>query len=170
MKRFDLWKRFLLLRSVYGRHDRVHALLVLSCMAVAAVAVPAQEVSSFTREQMLTRAKSLRAEARGSATGLAFVILERYPNSYIELVARVGSGHSELHEHWADFFIPVEGTADVVTGGTMIDGKTTGPGEIRGREVRGGNITRSSPVMGCTSIREYRTRRWSPPARPSSTW
>ena len=51
---------------------------------------------------------------------------------------RVTAGIVEIHEHDTDIFHVVEGTATLVTGGTLADPKTIGPGEIRARESTGG--------------------------------
>ena len=45
---------------------------------------------------------------------------------------------SELHANEADLFYVVEGDATQVLGGTVVDGKETGPGQIRGSKVEGG--------------------------------
>ena len=45
---------------------------------------------------------------------------------------------SELHANEADLFYVVEGDATQVLGGTVVDGKQTGPGQIRGSKVDGG--------------------------------
>jgi unsaturated rhamnogalacturonyl hydrolase len=47
-------------------------------------------------------------------------------------------GQSELHEKETDVFYIVEGSATFVTGGKMVDPKTTGPGEVRGSAIEGG--------------------------------
>lgn len=51
---------------------------------------------------------------------------------------RDGPGQSEIHENETDVFHVLEGTATFVTGGTIVDGKTTGPGQIRGSGIEGG--------------------------------
>jgi quercetin dioxygenase-like cupin family protein len=45
---------------------------------------------------------------------------------------------SELHANEADLFYVVEGDATQVLGGTVVGGKQTGPGQIRGSKVDGG--------------------------------
>jgi mannose-6-phosphate isomerase-like protein (cupin superfamily) len=47
-------------------------------------------------------------------------------------------GQSELHEKDTDVFYVLEGSATFVTGGTMLDPKGTGPGEVRGSAIEGG--------------------------------
>ena len=45
---------------------------------------------------------------------------------------------AEIHTNEADFFYIVEGRATQVLGGTVIDGKETGPGQVRGPRTEGG--------------------------------
>lgn len=47
-------------------------------------------------------------------------------------------GMVEVHEFDADIIYVLDGKATLVTGGTPVDPKTTGPGEIRASEVSGG--------------------------------
>lgn len=47
-------------------------------------------------------------------------------------------GQSELHEKDTDVFYILQGTATFVTGGRMIEAKTTAPGELRGSGIEGG--------------------------------
>ena len=49
-----------------------------------------------------------------------------------------GPGEAEFHENAADFMVVVGGEANLVLGGTIRDGKTTGPGEIRGAIIDSG--------------------------------
>jgi glc operon protein GlcG len=48
------------------------------------------------------------------------------------------AGAAEVHEKDADIIYVLDGQATFVTGGTVVDPKVTGPGEIRGREIAGG--------------------------------
>ena len=45
---------------------------------------------------------------------------------------------AEVHEHEADLFYVIDGRATQVLGGKVIDGKPTGPGQIRGPRTEGG--------------------------------
>ena len=54
------------------------------------------------------------------------------------LSVRNKTGGAELHEHYADIFFVVDGEATLTSGGTMVEPKTTEPGEIRGSAVSGG--------------------------------
>ncbi len=44
----------------------------------------------------------------------------------------------EIHEKEADLFYVIEGSATQVLGGTVIGGRNTGPGQIRGSKIEGG--------------------------------
>jgi uncharacterized RmlC-like cupin family protein len=58
------------------------------------------------------------------------------------LAHREGSGVAEWHETQADMTFVVSGEVTVIYGGTIVDGKTTQPGEIRGPSIRGGTEVR----------------------------
>jgi glc operon protein GlcG len=47
-------------------------------------------------------------------------------------------GVAELHMHEADVIYVLDGRATLVTGGSVVDPKTTEPGEIRGPSIQGG--------------------------------
>ena len=47
-------------------------------------------------------------------------------------------GKAELHTRDTDIFYIVDGTATFVTGGKIVDAKTTGPEEVRGESIEGG--------------------------------
>lgn len=49
-------------------------------------------------------------------------------------------GIAELHDFDTDIFYVVEGTATFVTGGKLVEGKETGPGEYRGSKGEGGTV------------------------------
>ncbi len=49
-------------------------------------------------------------------------------------------GQVEVHTGWTDLIYITEGAATFVTGGKMINGKTTAPGEMRGDHIEGGEV------------------------------
>jgi mannose-6-phosphate isomerase-like protein (cupin superfamily) len=51
---------------------------------------------------------------------------------------RAGAGQVEVHDKETDVMYIVDGSATFVTGGKMIGGKPTGPGQLRGKEIQGG--------------------------------
>jgi glc operon protein GlcG len=53
---------------------------------------------------------------------------------------REGPGMAEVHTRDTDVIHVLDGSALIVTGGTVVDGKTIAPDEIRGTRIDGGNV------------------------------
>jgi glc operon protein GlcG len=51
---------------------------------------------------------------------------------------RAVAGQVEVHDKETDILYIMEGQATLVTGGTMVGGRQTGPGQHRGTDVQGG--------------------------------
>ena len=60
------------------------------------------------------------------------------PDLSVSINKRTGPGQVEVHDKETDTFYVLDGEANVVTGGAMIGGKVTGPGQQRGTEIKGG--------------------------------
>jgi mannose-6-phosphate isomerase-like protein (cupin superfamily) len=61
------------------------------------------------------------------------------------IALRHKDGGAEIHANFADFFLIVQGSATLVTGGTVEGGKEQSPGEIRGGVVRNGTSMTLNP-------------------------
>jgi hypothetical protein len=119
------------------------ALLALVFGPVA-FASPAFAQGNTPPSEMLD-AKSLHAtgdellkKAKASKDGIAYTILLTRPDGNEQEAVRVQSGQGEWHRDYVDVLIGLEGEAQVVTGGSVVNGKETAPGEIRGDGVKGG--------------------------------
>jgi glc operon protein GlcG len=55
---------------------------------------------------------------------------------------RNAAGQVEVHDKQTDVFYVVDGEATLVTGGTMVDGKVTTPGQWLGASINGGQTQR----------------------------
>jgi mannose-6-phosphate isomerase-like protein (cupin superfamily) len=64
------------------------------------------------------------------------------PDLSILMALRTEPGMVELHDKETDTFYVLDGSATIVTGGTMIGGSVTGPGQQRGTEIKGGQTQR----------------------------
>src|SRR5438552_10535710 len=62
----------------------------------------------------------------------------RDPNFTVMVVTRNTRGEVEVHDKETDTFHVLDGSATFVTGGTMIGGKVTAPGQQRGKDMAGG--------------------------------
>lgn len=114
--------------------------LLASALLMWALGANAQAMKSehWSTAELLERAKHLQALA-DKGDGSASETLEKYPHHYTMLAFRKHSGGGELHQNFADIFFILDGHAAVLTGGQLVDQKTTAPGEIRGKSVEGGS-------------------------------
>jgi mannose-6-phosphate isomerase-like protein (cupin superfamily) len=79
-----------------------------------------------------------RAENVAASFAKGGVLFDRGASYMIHTSRRVAPGMVEVHEQDTDLIYVIEGSAEFVTGGTMVGGKTIAPGEIRGTDVTGG--------------------------------
>jgi glc operon protein GlcG len=64
--------------------------------------------------------------------------LANSPDYVISGGHRSATGQVEVHERETDIIYVVDGEATFVTGGTMLGGKTTKPGQMLGSDIQGG--------------------------------
>ncbi len=107
--------------------------LTLSLLLALCSSVQAQsgKLDVYPTAQLAAQAKALRGKL-DPATGTAGKTLEQYPNHLIMLIVREKDGQSELHMKVADVFIVVAGSAQLWSGGKMVDAKETAKDEQRG--------------------------------------
>ena len=86
-----------------------------------------QEMKSdhWSPAQLLERAKHLQQLA--AEKGSASETLEKYPHHYTMLAFRNRSGGGEAHQNFADLFYILDGHATLVTGGEVVEPKSTLP-------------------------------------------
>lgn len=120
------------------------ALLAATMTAVAQKAPQAGQPLSTdgfhvsTPPELKKQATELLAQAAKSDSGSVSVTLEKYPTHFMMINARTKSGGGEIHEHWADIFVVLDGEATVVTGGHLVNESTKPDGEHRGTTIEGG--------------------------------
>jgi len=66
-------------------------------------------------------------------------LIERTPEHAAILLRRTLPGLAEVHEHQADAWYVIDGGCVFVTGGSVVNGAQSGPGEIRGASISGGD-------------------------------
>jgi mannose-6-phosphate isomerase-like protein (cupin superfamily) len=119
--------------------------LTIACLALAASAIPpagAQTltVDHLTQSQLIEKAQELNEKAQGPDG--ASSKLNEYPNHFTMIALRHRDGRAEVHENYADVFFVVQGSAKLLSGGTVQDSQTASPGEIRGKSVLNGVETK----------------------------
>src|SRR6187200_2307146 len=71
------------------------------------------------------------------AQKVASEVIATEGNRKFMVAHREGSGLAEWHEKEADVMYISAGNVTMIYGGTIVDGKTTDPGEMRGPSIRG---------------------------------
>jgi uncharacterized RmlC-like cupin family protein len=59
-------------------------------------------------------------------------------NHSLLAIRRDADGEAEVHESQVDVIFVKAGEGTLILGGTVVDPRTTGPGEIRGKSIQGG--------------------------------
>ena len=116
------------------------ASLILAASAIPFAHAQTLTVDRLTQSQLIEKAQELKAKAQGPE-GAASSKLHEYPNSFTMIALRGKNGGAEVHENYADFFFVVQGSAKLLSGGTVQDGKSVSEGEIRGKSVMNGGET-----------------------------
>jgi mannose-6-phosphate isomerase-like protein (cupin superfamily) len=108
-----------------------HLFMFMTFLAIGAASVVAQAptVTYVDHDKVAT------ALANGGGLVTA-------PNLTVSGNHRTGPGQVEVHDKETDIFYVVDGEATIVTGGTMVGGRQTAPGQSRGTDVQGGETRR----------------------------
>ena len=120
--------------------------LILAVIVCAGMALPAdapQGLHVWKAAELKDISKALAPKLNGTHTAL-----EQIPGvgnySFIRIY-RDGTAQAEYHETQADVFVVETGEATLVCGGKLVDGKTTGPHEMRGSAIEGGTEQKLAP-------------------------
>ena len=96
--------------------------------------------------------KSTDIDSRGAALAkklnaqkAASEVVASDGNRTFMVAHREGSGLAELHDTQADIMVISKGQVTMVYGGTIVDGKTTAPGETQGSAIKGGTEVKLGP-------------------------
>lgn len=125
------------------------------CMLFAVVAFAWGAACVEAQERPQVRYIDSRAVAAAFAEGRPLVEVEMYK---VHASRRTAPGEAEVHRVDTDIIYVLEGEATFVTGGTVLDGRTTAPDEIRGTEIRGGTTHRL--VKGDFIVVPHGTPHW----------
>lgn len=100
------------------------------------------KAATFRSAADLRRAIQTAPEEKPGKPGLYFVNLSDCPDYPVIGIRRTMATTSELHKSFTDVWYVIEGAATLVTGGSIVEGVESLPGEIRGRSIKGGNERR----------------------------
>jgi mannose-6-phosphate isomerase-like protein (cupin superfamily) len=119
---------------------------VVSMFAAAAFAVQGQgpaAVHVWKATDIAAKGKTLSQKL--DAQKVASEVIAKEGNRRFMVAHREGSGVAEWHEKEADVMFISAGSVTMVYGGTVVDGKQTAPGEIRGPSIQGGTQVALGP-------------------------
>jgi mannose-6-phosphate isomerase-like protein (cupin superfamily) len=102
---------------------------------------PATQVWKASEIQDRGRALAKKLDAQKVASETIATV----GNRSFMVAHREGSGQAEWHDKQADVMFISSGTVTMIYGGTVVDGKTTAPGEIRGSGISGGTEVTLGP-------------------------
>jgi mannose-6-phosphate isomerase-like protein (cupin superfamily) len=104
--------------------------------AAARAALPAAEAAvNFVSAQQLL------ADIRKAPEAAPHIATKSYldaPGYQAVVVRRTAPGGAEVHKHMMDIWYVIDGGGELVTGGSPIEARETGPGELRGSGISGG--------------------------------
>ena len=104
---------------------------------VVALVATAQEAAKL----VYVPAKQIEADIRKASANNGeqeINLIERTPDHAGILLRRTLPGKAEVHETETDVWYVIDGGCILVTGGSLIDAKPEGPGQIRGTGITGG--------------------------------
>ena len=129
-------------------HNRSLRFLVAAVAAVAASAMlaPADDapgIHVWKLSEIEAQGKLLSGKL--DEHKVASEVIATEGNTTFMIAHREGSGQAEWHEKQADVIVISQGNATITLGGTVVDGKETAPGEIRGSAINGGKQYKLGP-------------------------
>ena len=117
---------------------------VIALFAVGGFAVQGGSAGVHVWRSTDIAAKGTALAQKLDAQKVATEVIAKDGNRTFIVAHREGSGLAEWHEKEADVMFISAGQMTVVYGGTIVDAKTTAPGEMRGPSIREGTEAKLS--------------------------
>lgn len=114
---------------------KLAALIVFALITVVTEAQEPAQLVYVPRKDVEQRIRKAPANSIGEQE---LNLIERTPDHAGILLRRVSPGKAEVHETETDIWYVIDGGCILVTGGTVIDPKPEGAGQIRGTGITGG--------------------------------
>jgi mannose-6-phosphate isomerase-like protein (cupin superfamily) len=110
--------------------------IALTAFTIPALAQSAPKAQVFTAADVKGRFAQIAAQAK--TKGSSGATLGDYGTHAIRLSERTVDGGAEIHAHFDDVMLVIEGKATLITGGTVIDPHTNADGETHGSGIKDG--------------------------------
>jgi mannose-6-phosphate isomerase-like protein (cupin superfamily) len=127
--------------------SRIILLLVPVLIAASAGAIESaktNEVDLWSAAYLHSLEGQLHDKIAGPRSNITLTLAD-FGASGTAIGHREANGPGESHAGNDDYFIAQSGAATLLTGGTIVNAKTTAPGEVRGDGIEGGQRRELSP-------------------------
>ena len=115
--------------------------VAIAIFGIASAILPAQASDAFK----YIPAKQVATDVADTSKGPAVKIYFNHDTFLEEIAARDKTGQVEIHNSWNDYMTVLSGEAKLTVGGTPVGMKQTGPGELRGDSISGGQTVTLHP-------------------------
>jgi mannose-6-phosphate isomerase-like protein (cupin superfamily) len=112
------------------------AIVASLALVIPAATLTGDKVAVVPAHELQAQLAQLVPQAK--ASGSSGSTLASYGNLALKLSVRTTSGGAEIHAHYDDLMIVQQGSATLITGGTVIDAKLESDGETKGTGVQNG--------------------------------
>lgn len=116
--------------------SRANTIVVLLALAVPALALSGDQAIVIPAHDIQAQLAQLAPQAKSS--GSSGATLASYGNLALKLSVRTSSGGAEIHAYYDDLMIVQQGSATLITGGTVIHAKVNSDGETSGTGIENG--------------------------------
>ncbi len=116
--------------------NRVSAMVALLALAAPAAVLSGDKAIIIPAHDIQAQLAELAPQAK--ATGSSGSTLASSGNLALKLSVRTSSGGAEIHAHYDDLMIVEQGSATLITGGTVVDAKQGSDGETKGSGIQNG--------------------------------
>ena len=110
--------------------------IVFSACSIPAIAQSPSGAEVFSSAQLKSQLTQLAEQAK--TKGSSGVKLGDYGSHSLMLSERTANGGAEVHAHFDDVMLVMEGNATLITGGELIDAHSGANGESGGSGIRNG--------------------------------
>jgi quercetin dioxygenase-like cupin family protein len=112
--------------------------IAFAMLALPSAAQSPGKAEVFSSAQIHDQLEQLAQQAK--AKGSSGATLGDYQTHAIKISERTVSGGAEIHAHFDDVMLVMEGKATLITGGEVIDAHPGSNGETTGSGIRNGNV------------------------------
>ena len=110
-------------------------------LALPLLAADPEGFAMYTSAELKTRVNAAKLDEHKVGIDRA----ANWGNHALLLIRREGDGEAEIHETQVDVIVVTSGEGTLIVGGTMVEPRTTAPGEIRAKSIKGGVSKKMAP-------------------------